>query len=170
MTQEISSLMDGELERSEAERAIKACCLSAEDQETWHLYHVIGDALRGQAPGDLEARSVKERLEKEPPIIARPKRVLDTTLARFAMAAAASVATVGVVGWIGTQGGNPVSSGPAVAKGNPGVQPVAKTVTVPPAAAPTVDLQDYYTAHKQLPSPQTYRPVVNRAAPATATR
>ena len=166
MTQEISSLMDGELDRSAAECAIKACCLSEKDQETWHLYHVIGDSLRGQAPRELAVKRIRDRLEKEPAIIARPKRALDTPLARVALAAAASVATIGVVGWIGSQGGAPgVSTSPVVAKGAPSVQPVSKTVP----AAPSADLQDYYTAHKQLPSQkQTYKPVVNRPEPAAA--
>ena len=35
MKQEISSLMDGELAPSEAERAIKACCASEEQLESW---------------------------------------------------------------------------------------------------------------------------------------
>lgn len=165
MTQEISSLMDGELERTEADRAIKACCLSDKDREAWHLYHVIGDSLRGQGPGTLEAKSLRERLAAEPAIVARPRRVIDTPLARVALAAAASVATIGVVGWIGSQGGAPaVPAGPMVTKGAPAVQPVAKTVTMP--QAPAVDVQDYYTAHKQLP----YRPVVNRTVPAAATQ
>ena len=164
MTQEISSLMDGELDRTEAERAIKACCLGGKDQETWHLYHVIGDSLRGQAPRDLAAKRIMDRLEHEPAIIARPKRVLDTSFARVALAAAASVATIGVVGWIGSQGGAPAVSGTPVAKGAAQVQPVSKTVRTAPAA----EVQDYYTAHKQLPSPQTYKPVVNRPEPAAA--
>ena len=166
MTQEISSLMDGELDRTEAERAIKACCLSAKEQETWHLYHVIGDSMRGQAPRELAAKHVMDRLEKEPAIIARPKRAMEAPFARVALAAAASVATIGVVGWIGSQGGAPaVSSTPIVAKGVSNVQPVAKTLPVQ-RSAPTVDVQDYYTAHKQLP----YRPVVNRPAQAPAAR
>jgi len=33
-----------------------------------------------------------------------------------------------------------------------------------------VDLQEYYVAHKRLPSVELYRPVTNRAAPAAAAR
>jgi len=41
---------------------------------------------------------------------------------------------------------------------------------VVPKASPA-DMQDYVAAHKQLPSAQLYRPVVNnRAAPAAAAR
>ena len=50
MTQEISSLMDGEAAAQEAEGAIRLCGTSEEHKETWYLYHAIGDAMRGQAP------------------------------------------------------------------------------------------------------------------------
>jgi hypothetical protein len=79
------------------------------------------------------------------------------------------VATIGVVGWIGSQGGQLPDAGPVIAKNPTLVQPVANK----PAAstpAPTVNVQDYYHAHKQLPSAELYRPVNNRAAPAAAAR
>jgi sigma-E factor negative regulatory protein RseA len=164
MTQEISSLMDGELDSPEAVRAIQSCCQNRELEEKWHLYHVIGDAMRGQAPRSL-ARRVGI-LDKEPAIIARPRGVLDTTFGRVALAAAASVATIGVVGWIGSQGMQGPAAGPAIAKNTSPIQPVASTattvVTVP--TAPVADVQDYLAAHRQLPSPELYRPVNNRAA------
>jgi hypothetical protein len=46
---------------------------------------------------------------------------------------------------------------------NPAAIPVANKSP----AAPTVDVQDYYIAHKQLPS---YQPVNNRTTPAAAAR
>lgn len=161
MTQEISSLMDGELEAHEAERAIRSCCASSESAQKWQEYHLIGDVLRGGKPHPTDtAQRVSHLLEAEPAIVARPRRILETTVGRIALAAAASVATIGVVGWIGTQGGQ-VSGGPVVAK-NPGAtMPVANKMP----AAPTVDVQDYYIAHKQLPA---YQPVNNRSAPAPA--
>jgi sigma-E factor negative regulatory protein RseA len=165
MTQEISSLMDGELSRDEADRAIRACCGSSENEQRWFLYHVIGDSIRGQAPRSLERHaSIRAELDKEPAIIARPKRVLETTVGRVALAAAASVATVGVVGWIGTQGGQS-PAGAVVAKNPTAIQPVANKQPVLPAP----DMQDYFAAHKQLPSADLYRPV-NRTAPAAAAR
>lgn len=167
MTQEISSLMDGELSSPEAERAIRACCTTPEAAQKWQEYHLIGDVLRGGLPHPTDtADRVAEALKKEPAIIARPRRVLETTVGRVALAAAASVATIGVVGWIGTQGGQ-LPGGTSVAKNPTALQPVANKA---PAAAPPVDPQDYYTAHKQLPSAQLYRPVTNRAAPAAAAR
>jgi sigma-E factor negative regulatory protein RseA len=167
MTQEISSLMDGELGTQEAEAAIRACCSSSAAAEKWKEYHLIGEVLRGGVPHPTAtAERVKEALRAEPAIIARPRRVIDTTVGRVALAAAASVATIGVVGWIGTQGGQVPASSPVMAKNPTLVQPVVNK----PAAAPTVDVQDYYAAHKQLPSAELYRPVTNRAAPAAAAR
>jgi sigma-E factor negative regulatory protein RseA len=167
MTQDISSLMDGELATPEAEQAIRSCCASRESAQTWQTYHLIGDVLRGGKPHPTRtAERVRQALADEPAIIARPKRVYESTVGRIALAAAASVATVGVVGWIGTQGGQVPTAGPAIAKSPSAIQPVANTV---PAAAPTVDVQDYLAAHKQLPSAELYRPVNNRA-PAAAAR
>ena len=165
MTQELSSLMDGELDPQEAERAIRSCCTSREAADTWLVYHVIGETLRGHAPANVKAPRAIDALAGEPAIIARPRRVYETTLGRVAMAAAASVATVGVVGWIGTQGGQSSPTGALVAKNPATIQPVANVV---PSQAPAIDMQDYVAAHKQLPSVDLYRPVNNRPAAAAA--
>jgi sigma-E factor negative regulatory protein RseA len=169
MTQEISSLMDGELEPHEAGHAIRACCTSEEQARKWQEYHLIGEVLRGGVPHPTRtAELVSIALQKEPTIISRPKRVLETTFGRVALAAAASVATIGVVGWIGTQGGQIPGNAPTVVKTPTAIQPVANKAPV--KAAPIVDVQDYYFAHKQLPSAELYRPVTNRPVPAAATR
>ena len=165
MTQDISSLMDGELDPREGEQAIRSCCASREAAGTWQTYHLIGDVLRGGKPHPTRtAERVREALAQEPAIIARPKRVYESTVGRIALAAAASVATIGVVGWIGTQGGQ-VTGSPVVAKNPSAIQPVANKATVG-TPAPVVDMQDYVVAHKQLPSPDLYRPVNNRPAAA----
>lgn len=163
MTQELSSLMDGELDTSEADRAIRSCCASEDLKQDWYLYHAIGDAMRGQAPRRLGLpNDVFESLKTQPTVLA-PRRPKQTTVARFAMAAAASVATVGVVGWLGSQGGNS-SPGATVAKSSSPIQPVANKTALPPAVA--MDVQDYLAAHRQLPSPESVRAVNNRATAA----
>jgi len=164
MTQEISSLMDGEAPAQEAESAIRACSTSEEHKETWYLYHAIGDAMRGQAPRVLALPTeVVEALKAQPTVLAPKRRALESTFTRVALAAAASVATVGVVGWLGTQGGQS-GTAPMVAKSASPIQPVANKSIVREAA---VDPHDYLAAHRQLPSPELYRPVNNRA-PAAA--
>ena len=174
MTQELSSLMDGELGGDEAQRAFGACCASEELKQKWYLYHCIGDAMRGQSPRRLERPDrVFESLHKEPTVLA-PKRWAQAKVARVVMAAAASVATVGVVGWLGSQGGAsaPVA-GPVVAKDTSPVRPVANTApvaaggTVAPAAV-TEDVQTYLAAHRQVPSPELYRTINNNRAAAAA--
>lgn len=167
MTQEISSLMDGEASGVEADRTIGACCASEDQKTTWYLYHAIGDTLRGQPPRRLEKPAgVIKSLDSQPTVLA-PRaitaRALHGTLfGRIALAAAASIATIGVVGWIGMQGGS-TSAVPAVAKSSSAIQPVAnKATVVAPDNAPTLDVQDYLAAHRQLPSAELYRPVNNR--------
>jgi len=157
MTQEISSLMDGELGAQEAGQALQACCASEEHKRTWFLYHVIGDSMRGQAPRRLSLPGgVLEALQAQPTVLAPRRKLLESTFARVSLAAAASVATVGVVSWIGTQGGQVPE--PVVAR-NAGLQPVANTVPVQ-----DIQYQDYLAAHRQMPPPELYRQVNNGAA------
>jgi sigma-E factor negative regulatory protein RseA len=164
MKQEISSLMDGELDTHEADGAIRSCCASEELKQQWYLYHAIGDAMRGQAPRRLAMPSdVFDNLKTQPTVLA-PRRPMQTRVARYAMAAAASVATVGVVGWIGSQNGSGAgSSVPSVAKSVSPIQPVANKAVTQPLA---VDVQDYLAAHRQMPSPESVRAVNNRATAA----
>ena len=168
MTQEISSLMDGEAPAQEAEGAIRSCSASEEHKETWFLYHAIGDAMRGQAPRVFALPAeVIEALKAQPTVLAPRRRTLDSTFTRVALAAAASVATVGVVGWLGTQGGQ-VGTVPVIAKSSTAIQPVANKSTLSARdAIPPLEVQAYLTAHRQIPTPELYRPVNNRA-PAAA--
>jgi sigma-E factor negative regulatory protein RseA len=98
MPENISRLMDGELEDSEVETAC-AALRQADAAATWVCYHVIGDALRGAPlPARGFSRRFAARLAAEPTVIApgaqrsRPVPV--------AWAIAASVAAVAVVGWV----------------------------------------------------------------------
>jgi sigma-E factor negative regulatory protein RseA len=171
MTQDISSLMDGELESNEAGRVVQACCASEDQKQTWYVYHVIGDALRGQVPQSAGfPHRTLEALQELPTVLAPRRRVLEGSFARVAFAAAASVATIGVVGWLGLQGGQ-FATQPAVAKAT-AVTNVASSVpangTLPVAATqPVLNVQDYLTVHRQIPSPEFYRQVSNQA-PAAA--
>jgi sigma-E factor negative regulatory protein RseA len=163
MTQEISSLMDGELAAPDAERALRSCGASEEHKATWYLYHCIGDAMRGQAPRSFD-RPVEllASLHGEPTVLA-PRRPLESPYIRIALAAAASVATIGVVGWLGIQGGQGAPA-PVVAKASSGIQPVANKSTLPARdAIQPLEVQAYLTAHRQIPPPELYRPVNNQA-------
>ncbi len=158
MTQELSSLMDGELEAREAERAIRSCCGNEELKRKWQSYHLIGEAMRGECamPG-ASTRRIMEAIASEPTVLA-PKRPLSTTAGRIAFAAAASMATVAVVGWIGMQDrGAP--AGPSVAKSAPAAAPVVASNVVP-----LQNVNDYVVVHRQMPTADFYRPVANQAA------
>jgi sigma-E factor negative regulatory protein RseA len=169
MTQEISSLMDGELVADEATRAIAGCCASEKSKVDWHLYHVIGDAMRGHAPKTLAMPAeVIEALKTQPTVLA-PRRS-PATFTRVALAAAASVATVGVVGWIGSQQGATGTSVPLAAKSGSAIQPVSNTVPVVREPQQALDVSAYLNAHRQLPTPEQYRPVTNRAPAAASAR
>lgn len=168
MTQEISALMDGELEGREAEAALSACCGDEDRKRTWCLYHAIGDAMRGQAPASLEAPHQLFAKLREEPVVLAPRTAVPATAVRVALAAAASVATVGVVGWLGSQGGNPAAPAPVVAKSSTqSLQPVASTASVVIVPAPALSVQEYLVAHRQVPSPDLYR-TVTHTAPAAA--
>lgn len=164
MTQEISSLMDGELGPQEAEKAIRSACASSEALDTWQAYHVIGEALRGAQPHPTHcAERVREALAKEPAIIARPKRVTEHTGVRIALAAAASVATIGIVGWIGSNGGAGPAPGGTIATGTTpasSIQTVGNTMAV--NTPPPVDTRIYEGIHRQVPTPDIY--TVNNTA------
>ncbi len=158
MTQELSTLMDGELDGHEAERAIRTVCGNEELKQKWHEYHLIGDALRGDPPRHGDARRrIMAAIGEEPTVLA-PKRLVPVNAGRIAFAAAASVATVAVVGWMGIQQGRVPEASPALAKGAP-AQPATVTVSAPPA-----QVNEYLVVHRQLPNADFYRPVSNTAA------
>jgi sigma-E factor negative regulatory protein RseA len=158
MTQELSSLMDGELEAREAERAIRGCCGNEELKQKWQAYHLIGEAMRGEhALPRASTRRIIDALAKEPTVLA-PRRRMTDAAGRIAFAAAASLATVAVVGWIGLQdrGGE---AGPAVAKSPSAAQPVVASNVVP-----LQYVNEYVVVHRQMPTADFYRPVASQAA------
>ena len=68
LREQLSALMDGELPHEECELLVKRISTSADLAQSWHAYHLIGDALRDQlAGGDAEqlAPRVREALTEE---------------------------------------------------------------------------------------------------------
>lgn len=161
MTQDLSSLMDGELQAPEAERAIRVCCGNEELKEKWQAYHLIGDALRGEGPcRAASTRRIMEALRDEPTVLA-PRPFHATRTGRIAFAAAASAATVAVVAWIGVQGtGTP--EGPALARS--GAPSGLASAPVTAAGAVPLNAADYVVVHRQVPNADFYRPASATAA------
>jgi len=131
----VSALMDGELDEQAADNAINALRGGGESLEAWRTYHLISDAMRDTRllSAGFAAR-VAERLASEPTVLA-PRR--KQAVQRFAWAAAASVAGVGLVGWL------------AFAP-QPQTQPVAQAPAAPAIASIPLPsaTNDYLLAHQ----------------------
>ena len=65
MKEQVSALMDGELEGPESEGCIKRLKGDPEVREAWDLYHLIGDSMRGDIAGSLPS-AFNQRLAQEP--------------------------------------------------------------------------------------------------------
>jgi sigma-E factor negative regulatory protein RseA len=147
MNENISRLMDGELEDDEFERCIGS--LKSDDaMQTWVCYHVIGDQLRGAqrvSPGF--AARFSAALAAEPTVLAPARAQRSAQPATFAWAVAATIAAVTVVGWTAF---SMVDIPPgAVAKAREAAT-VRAAQFKPPAELPS----DYLIAHQEY-SPAT---------------
>lgn len=98
MREQISRLMDGDLEGAEAEAAFRALKLP-DGLEHWACYHVIGDVLRrnGHPTAGFTSRFAA-RLDAEPTMLApRPAQASQPSRLPLAWAAAATLAAIAVV-------------------------------------------------------------------------
>lgn len=95
--EEISLLIDGELEPVRADAVVTSLC-RAQGLATWVCYHVIGDAVRGVSSRGLDSRQFVELFAAEPTVLAPPRR--SPAPHAIALALAATVAAVSVVGWV----------------------------------------------------------------------
>ncbi len=97
MEDRISQLMDGELDDRAAAAMLAALGQDGEARDTWRVYHLIGDSLRG-APllsAGFAAR-VQEKVLAEPTVLA-PKRLPGGARRWFAIPAAIAAGVVLVV-------------------------------------------------------------------------
>ena len=147
MREEISRLVDGELESEQFDAACGE--LKARDgMATWVCYHMIGETLREGRPGATPTLSQKllDRLEAEPTVMA-PGRRLPRPVMSYAWAAAATVAAVTLTGWVAFSSMQPAGIS-ALAKARDAAQ--MRAAQLRPAAVP----QDYLIAHQEY-SPTT---------------
>ena len=151
----ISAFMDGETRPHETEQAILHLKQYQEHLESWHTFHLIGDAMRGDPllRNDFTTR-VCGRLQQEPIMLAprfRWRKPLN-----LALSAAASLAAVAVIlALVITD--NPLQPQPqlAVAPG-PETIPNVQTVALP-QPVPTANrgrMNEYLMAHQEF-SPST---------------
>jgi len=167
--EQISALMDGELEHDEATHVIPALNKRSELRETWATYHLIGEAIRGQACGDCAvAQAVSSKLAVEPTVLA-PRRSSSSFGKRWALPSMAAAAAVAAVTWVGLTTQAPQSFqefstlrqpgygvGPEVFVPSGFTVPVSlTTVPQPSPAAPPIQLswqefQAYLMAHQEF--------------------
>ena len=160
----ISALMDGELDEQQAREQFSRLNRDENLAGSWHTFHRIGDALRGdpELSRDFGGR-LAARLKDEPTVLA-PRHSPVRRFTTYALSAAASLSAIGLVGWVAL-GGDPQTPQPAqVAKAipaavSPVVAPAAPVVTlVPPPQLASVPndgtMNEYLIAHQGF-SPST---------------
>lgn len=149
----ISALMDGELDGRQVQQELARLKLQRELRENWDTYHLISDALRGDAllSANLKHR-VSERLAQEPTVLA-PRRSVGRKVVAYALSAAASLSAVALVGWLAVS----IST----IKTEPEIARAPAPAVVLPAPAPQMasvpnegNMNEYLLAHQGF-SPST---------------
>jgi sigma-E factor negative regulatory protein RseA len=146
MTNErISALMDGEADEPELTRDLIHLSSNGDLRRTWDTYHLIGDTLRGHAAPALAAK-VSQRLDREPTVLAPPRRAPRGKIAQLVYSAAACVAAVALVVWLALPGLKPEPQQVA-ASAPQGTLSAAPEAALTPAA---VGVENYLLAHQSF--------------------
>ena len=96
----ISAMMDGELDEAQLARQLARLQREPDLRESWDLFHVIGDVMRGERPlSDAFDRDVNDKLASEPTVLS-PRRGPAKRMRTYALSAAASLSAVALVGWL----------------------------------------------------------------------
>lgn len=144
MSEDISRLMDGDLDEDAAERVLGGMKAGGA-MAAWNCYHAIGDSLRGECSvAPRLSRRIAAALAQEPTVLA-PTRKAERPAA-WAWAAAATVAAVAVVGWTAASVSDAPTQAVAFARDAADVRSEALRPQVIPA--------DYLLAHSDF-SPST---------------
>ncbi len=151
----ISAFMDGETRQRETEQAILHLKQHQEHLESWHTFHLIGDAMRGEPVlrNDFTMR-LTHRLQQEPTVLA--PRFTWRKPVNVALSAAASLAAVAVILTLVITD-NPLQPQPQLATApKPEIIQSIQTVALPQpvAAANQGRINEYLMAHQEF-SPST---------------
>jgi sigma-E factor negative regulatory protein RseA len=150
--EKISELMDGELEGSDAARALSALRDEGEERQVWRTYHLIGDALRDtrMLSQDFSERMAAS-LAGEPTVLAPAAGAAAArSWRRHLMPAAAGLAAAGFVGSVAflvplqepSLAPQPVAQAPQL-------RPTPASVVTEPARVPLpLATDDYLLAHQ----------------------
>jgi sigma-E factor negative regulatory protein RseA len=149
MKNEISALMDDELDPGSAGGCFQKLGQDAELVQTWREYHLIGDALRGELRPSFDERFA-QRLAAEPTILA-PKAMRNAANARWTtvLSAAAGVAAVAIAAWVAMPAGVNGDGALLAAKSGTPEAPVASSGPAQPVPV-AVGVDDYLLAHQRF--------------------
>ena len=146
----ISAFMDGELEDHDAATQVRRLKEDPELRAAWETYHLVGDAMRGEAgyPSGLVAR-ISAKLAAEPTVLAPGPRKHSRNVRRVALSAAASIGGVALVAWLA------LFDNPFLPQQNLAVNQAPMGAQTQMAASPANgSVNDYLLAHQQF-SPST---------------
>ena len=151
----ISAFMDGETRPHETEQGIRHLKQHQEHLESWHTFHLIGDAMRGDPmlPNDFMLR-LRSRLQQEPTVLA--PRFHWRKPRNLALSAAASLAAVAVILTLVTVD-NPLQPLAPVAVAPKPVMTEGTRASAPPPPAAVANqgrMNEYLIAHQEF-SPST---------------
>ena len=143
MNEELSALVDGELDGDKFDAHLATLKNSEEARAAWDTCHLIGDVLRGHHAPEIFSR-VSARLAQEPTLLAPMGPVRNSrTMAAWAMSLAAGAAAVALVVWTVLPG----------VRGDPQIAQKAPTPEMPSAATPAAtQVADYLLAHQRYSS------------------
>jgi sigma-E factor negative regulatory protein RseA len=144
MKENISALMDGELDERTAGQTIEALARAPDALEAWRTYHLISDALHeNRLLSEGFAGRVADELAREPTVLAPGRR---TPEPRRWYALAAGIAAVALVGWLAFA---PQPPAPApVAQAPQPALPTPVTEAKPPRVPLPTGIPDYLLAHQ----------------------
>lgn len=151
--EKISALMDGEADGQDAHQAMLRLKDAGDARETWAIYHLIGDALRGDGlPAFDVSQRVAGALVQEPTVMAPQRSLPAGRPLTYALSAAASISAIAAVGWMAFSTGNVISPAVEVARAP---VPVVVQQEVPLDSTPSDgQMNEYLLAHQGV-SPST---------------
>lgn len=98
--EQLSALMDGELDAGEAKNILERMKAREELRSEWLTLHLIGDVLRRESVSGVDfCERFARRLAEEPTVLA-PRPSLAGKLQLVSLSAAAGMAAVAAVGWL----------------------------------------------------------------------
>jgi hypothetical protein len=154
----ISSLVDGELDRAEAEALVSSLCADTRLLQKWRELHRVGDALRSTEVVVFDdskfCTRVSALIASEPTVLAPRRSSGAHSVRRYwvpGIAVAASIAAIGFIAVPLLRVPEPVAIAsktvPAVTVETAATEPVRRA---PPAIANARALDAYFSAHREL--------------------